>query len=168
MADPLNLPQLVGLAGWARSGKDTAAGALVALGYQRRGFADALKDLALRIGWDGRKDDTGRQLLQELGVGCRDVLGADVWVNALMHTIDGPTVITDVRFPNEVAAIADHAGVVVRVVRTGVRPARGHLSETALDDVMLPTIVNDADPARLQSRLVHLLTQLPANPAPAA
>ena len=159
------LPQLVGLAGWAGSGKDTAADALVAVGYQRRGFADALKELARRIGWDGHKDDTGRQLLQELGLGCRDIIGADVWVDALMHTIDGPTVISDVRFANELAAIADHAGVVVRVTRPGVRPARGHLSETALDDVMLPTIVNDADPAVLQSRLLDLLTLLPANPA---
>lgn len=39
------LPTLVGLSGYARSGKDTAAQALIELGYERRAFADKLKDL---------------------------------------------------------------------------------------------------------------------------
>lgn len=38
-------PTLIGLAGYARSGKDTAAEALIELGYERRAFADKLKDL---------------------------------------------------------------------------------------------------------------------------
>jgi hypothetical protein len=111
VADLLN-PRLIGLAGYAGSGKDTAADVLEALGWERRAFAGALKDLATRIGWDGAKDEPGRRLLQELGVGCREVLGADVWVNALMATLEGPSVIVDVRFPNEVDTIRDHGGIV--------------------------------------------------------
>lgn len=164
MADGLNLPRLVGLAGYARSGKDAAAGALVDLGYDRRGFADALKLLAGRIGWDGRKDDAGRKLLQDLGVGARDVLSPDVWVDALMSTIDGPTVITDVRFPNEVDAICDRGGVVVRVWRPGVAPARGHVSETALDGLCLPVVGNTHSVTVLRRRLLELLMAAPANP----
>jgi hypothetical protein len=106
VADELNLPRIVGLAGYAGSGKDLSANILCdRFNYERRGFADALKALATTIGWDGRKDDTGRRLLQELGVGARDVLGADVWVDALMRDLPGRVVITDVRFPNEVEAI---------------------------------------------------------------
>lgn len=163
MADVLN-PRLVGLAGYAGSGKDTAADVLVGLGYQRRAFAGALKELAARIGWDGAKDDAGRRLLQELGVGCRDVLGADVWVNALMANLTGPSVIVDVRFPNEVTAIADHGGLVVRIVRPGVTPANGHVSETALDDLELPVIVNDGDVADLHARVLGVLAACPATP----
>ena len=155
---------LVGLAGYAGSGKDAAASALVDAGYARRGFADALKDLAERIGWDGAKDDTGRRLLQELGVGCRNVLGADVWVDALMGRITGPTVITDVRFPNEVTAIANHGGIVVRVVRPGVCPARGHISETSLDDLDLPVIVNDGSLDELRRSLLEFVKAQPLTP----
>lgn len=164
MADHLNLPRLVGLAGYARSGKDAAAGALVDLGYERRGFADALKVLAGCVGWDGRKDDAGRRLLQELGVGAREVLGADVWVDALMSTLTGPTVITDVRFPNEVDAICDRGGVVVRIFRPGVGPARGHVSETALDGLSLPVVGNTHSVTVLRRRLLERLMAAPANP----
>jgi len=163
VADLLN-PRLIGLAGYAGSGKDTAADVLVGLGYQRRAFAGALKDLATRIGWDGQKDDAGRKLLQELGVGARDILGADVWVNALMATLEGPSVITDVRFPNEVAAIADHGGITLRIVRPGVGPALGHVSETALDDLELPTVVNDGDVFDLHARVLAILAACPATP----
>jgi hypothetical protein len=159
-----HLIPLVGLAGYAGSGKDRAADCLLSLGYTKRGFADALKDLAGRIGWDGHKDDTGRRLLQELGVGCRDVLGSDVWVDALFANLTGPTVITDVRFPNEVAAIANHGGVVVRIVRPGVDPARGHISETALDDLDLPVIVNDHSVEQLHSRLMRFVVAQPLTP----
>jgi len=160
----LLIPRLVGLAGYAGSGKDTAADVLEGLGYQRRAFAGALKDLATRIGWDGRKDDAGRQLLQELGVGCREVLGADVWVQALMSTLTGPSVIVDVRFPNEVDAIADHGGIVLRIVRPSVGPCRNHVSETALDDVDLPVVVNDGDVVDLHARVLAVLAACPATP----
>lgn len=158
------IPRLVGIAGYAGSGKDTAADVLVELGWERMAFAGALKDLASRIGWDGRKDDPGRRLLQDLGVGCRDVLGADVWVNALMGSLPERAVIVDVRFPNEVAAIHDHGGLVVRVVRTGVAPANGHVSEIALDHLELPTVVNDGPVNLLHLRLLDLLQACPATP----
>jgi hypothetical protein len=154
--------RLVGLSGYAGSGKDTAAEILLASGYQRLGFADPLKELATRIGWDGHKDDVGRKLLQDLGLGARDVLGDDVWVNALLAKVSGPTVITDVRFANEVHAIHSHGGVVVRIVRPGCTPALGHISETGLDGLALPELVNDADVFDLHLRLLDLLDHLPS------
>lgn len=153
--------RLVGLAGYAGSGKDTAAEILIAGGYERIGFADPLKTLATRIGWDGRKDEVGRRLLQDLGLGVRDVLGEDAWVNALMAQVTGPTVVTDVRFANEVHAIHSHGGVVVRIVRPGCAPALGHISETGLDGLALPELVNDGDVFELHLRLLDLLDSLP-------
>lgn len=158
------IPRLVGIAGYAGSGKDTAADVLVELGWQRVAFAGALKDLAGRIGWDGRKDEPGRRLLQDLGVAARDILGADVWVNALMGSLPERAVVTDVRFPNEVAAIHDHGGLVVRVVRTGVVPANDHVSEIALDGVDMPTIWNDGPVHQLHARLLQVLERCPATP----
>jgi hypothetical protein len=165
MSNDLALPRIVGLAGYAGSGKDLSANILCdRFNYERRGFADALKALATTIGWDGRKDDTGRRLLQELGVGARDVLGADVWVDALMRDLPGRVVITDVRFPNEVEAIWDRGGVVVKVVRPGVGPARGHVSETAIDHLALPIVVNDGDVFDLHAALLDVLAGCPTNP----
>lgn len=158
------IPRLVGLAGYAGSGKDTAADVLVELGWERVAFAGPLKELAARIGWDGVKDEHGRRLLQDLGVGCRDVLGADVWVDALLARLPARAVVTDVRFPNEVDAIHDHGGLVVRVVRAGVVPVNGHVSETALDDLDLPVVVNDGPVNLLHLRLLDVLAACPTTP----
>ena len=89
---------------------------------------------------------------------------SDVWVDALMGRITGPTVITDVRFPNEVTAIANHGGIVVRVVRPGVCPARGHISETSLDDLDLPVIVNDGSLDELRRSLLEFVKAQPLTP----
>lgn len=145
---------LVGLVGYAQSGKDTFASVL---GYRRIAFADPLKvlsvacdpwlrtgpdaapiNLALLVeqwGWEYAKANVPgvREFLQNLGVGARDVLGSDVWVEAAFASYDPTqaTVITDVRFPNEIAAIRDRGGVIVRIDRPGVGPANGHVSEFA-------------------------------------
>lgn len=106
---------LIGIGHTARAGKDTAASALVRdLGYTRIGFADALKDLAMRAdptvlaqpatinvrpghgrlawvvrsqGWEDAKARLPevRRFLQDLGVGARAVLGEDVWVDLVLR-----------------------------------------------------------------------------------
>lgn len=106
-------PAIIGIGHVARVGKDTAAEALCRdLQFERRGFADALKDLAFKsdplvtsatramninaghgklawvvggLGWDGAKDayTEVRGYLQRLGVAARDVFGEDVWVDQL-------------------------------------------------------------------------------------
>jgi hypothetical protein len=100
-------PKLVGLAGYARTGKDTVAGYLAEQhGYERLAFADKLRELALEIdplidgegyihpvpwkllvkanGYEGAKELGGREMLVKLGAGCRKVLGPDVWLDALL------------------------------------------------------------------------------------
>jgi len=148
---------VVGVSGYARSGKDSVARVFVSRhGFTRAAFADALKELACRtnpivspdgrrlaslvdeIGWDRAKTEVPevRGILQRLGKGARDVLGEDIWVDTLFRQHAGASrlVIPDVRFPNEAAAVRGRGGRVVRVVRPGVGPANGHISETALDD----------------------------------
>lgn len=154
-AAPTTDQPLVGLVGYARCGKDTFA---AALGYRRLAFADPLKALAVylnpltsdsgggllpleslveQVGWDKAKEMAvnepwgTRPLLQRLGVGVREILGADTWVEAAFAKFDPtqPTVFTDVRFPNEVAAIRDRGGVIVRLTRQSLNPPNNHVSE---------------------------------------
>lgn len=158
------MPRLIGLTGLARSGKDTAAEALVADGWERRAFADSLRSFMYQLnpivlpagtrlrsvvnayGWETAKTSIPevRELLQRCGTDAgRNVLGENVWVTATLGDLPElhrpSVVVTDVRFPNEADAIRDYGGVVVRIVRPGVtliRDAEGnvHPSETALDD----------------------------------
>jgi hypothetical protein len=99
---------------------------------------------------------TVRDLLQLLGTeAMRNGLHTDTWVNALMSEYktsngvatqeDGEEkgvvadkfwIITDTRFPNELAAVARHKGITIKVVRdSGNQIGTTHSSETALDHV---------------------------------
>ena len=76
-----------------------------------------------------------RELLQKLGTeAMRDGLHQNVWVNALMCDYRRPKmsepnpsnwIITDVRFPNELAAVNDVNGLTIRVVRCTWKPNAG-------------------------------------------
>jgi len=152
---------LIGLSGYARSGKDTAAEALSSLGFVRISFADKLREFIYEFnptvwatnglnedlrhvidtwGWDGYKstiwgDDIRRQL-QVLGTECgRKIIGDNIWVDALFDSLseNKKYVIADVRFPNEAIGIRDRGGRMYRIEREGVGPANNHLSEIALD-----------------------------------
>lgn len=167
---------LIGLCGFAQSGKDTVASILMKkYGYQRFAFADKLKELGRRIdppifdshdneyrslAWvlDEYGPEGAKQLLdvrmfyQNLGVGAREVLGKNVWVNAafadidaeLMVASDTPIVITDVRFKNEIAEIQARGGKLVRINRPGVGPVNGHVSEADWNDAEFDAEINNA------------------------
>ncbi len=127
---------LIALSGFAGSGKDELAKTLVEeLGYTRIAFADPLKQIARDLGWNGEKDDYGRNFLQTLGVSVRTILDSEAWVRRAEDTIeeiDGPVVITDCRFPNEVAMVKRRKGNVVRIERPGYGPVNQHISELAI------------------------------------
>lgn len=156
---------IIGLAGYARSGKNEAAEALTQHGWKQAAFADKLREFLLAVdpvipgpygtgnlrlsilirdvGWEYAKDQYPevRALLQRTGTEAgRKLLGSNVWVDALFKDfIDSPAlVVTDVRFPNEAEAVTDRGGVLIRIARPGVGPAkdkvgRVHESEIALD-----------------------------------
>ena len=113
-------------------------------------FADSLKEttqVLFRIGeWEtntqeGKKTTinwigkTVRELLQGIGQGLRDAIDPNLWVKILFANTEGWTnyIIADVRYPNEIKAIKERNGVLIRIDRKGAG-AGNHSSETALDD----------------------------------
>jgi hypothetical protein len=169
---------LVGLSGYAQTGKDTSGAMMVEeAGFTRLAFADALKSVALDsdtdlrnavryAGWEETKQSHphARLFLQHLGVAARDHIDQDVWVNAALRNVSpgGRFVVTDVRFPNEAAAIRARGGFVVRVERPGTGPVNAHASETALDDFEFDaTLRNTGTLDDLRSRVRLFLSTLP-------
>jgi hypothetical protein len=147
---------IIGLTGYAQSGKDTFASILVEkYGYSRIAFADKirdflyginpmvacsptgyLQDLVNLVGWDKAKQEPQvRRLLQDLGISARDLISEDIWVTAALSSVskDQRVVITDVRFENEAAIIKSMGGQLWRVKRSGVGPVNDHVSESEMD-----------------------------------
>jgi len=156
----VNRIPLIGLSGFARAGKDEVARTLVEeKGWTRIAFADPLKQIAKELGWDGTKDEAGRRLLQSLGVAVRDHLSPDAWVQAAeddIERIQGPVVITDVRFPNEVQMIRRRGGKMVRIMRPGTGAVNEHISEHAIDDDDCDLVLaNDGSLADLQAAVLR-------------
>jgi hypothetical protein len=162
---------IVGFTGYAGVGKDTAAAALVARGYQRLAFADCLREILLAVdplvpvpgtstfarlsaviddrGWQDAKVQIGevRDLLQRLGTeGGRRILGDDVWIDATFSKITarGRYVVTDVRFDNEAARIRALGGHVYRIVRPGVGPINSHATEAGISDTYITGTISNA------------------------
>lgn len=150
------------LSGKAEAGKDTFY-EMTAERYAKRiikriAFADALKQIAFEMGWDGHKDVTGRRLLQDLGEIGRKYR-ADLWVDKTIETLqaysrDADIVcFTDCRYPNELAGIKNSkvidgssTVVTVRIERPGhvIAANQNHISETALDEYAFDyTIINN-------------------------
>jgi hypothetical protein len=175
---------LLGLSGYARAGKDTVADILVKEhGFQKIGFSDPLYEMALAIdpvvddglplsvlvdslGWERAKDEYPevRRLLQAIGTDAgRNVLGENVWVDALLRRLEpeGRYVVRDMRFPNEFYAIEDAGGETVRIERPGYKPVNGHISETALDDFFFTyRISNDGTITKLEHYCSAMVAEL--------
>lgn len=191
-----NYPQIIGLNGVARSGKDTLAEILRSLyGYQTASFSDMLNKALIALnpvvllrpesedqmsehGWTryatlieavgyerAKEVPEVRSLLQRMGteVG-RNLLGQDIWVDALFKNLLGEKVaITNVRFPNEYDAVKSRGGVVWRVDRPGFEPANDHISDRALDDYSFDArIYNDGSVRDLADKVMRLMDPVQA------
>jgi hypothetical protein len=175
---------IIGLAGYARSGKDEVAKILVNdYGFRRVAFADAIREFLLRvnpilengnrlnetvkeIGWDLAKSrDETRRLLQEVGVTARDMFGQDFWVGIALKKLEFQSriVVSDVRFKNEVYAIQQLEGKVFRVMREGVGPINNHVSETEIDDVYVNGYIPNNGTLEDLQEYVHNLMRPYAN-----
>ena len=138
---------LLGLVGFIGSGKGTVGDILVnEYGFVKEAFANPVKDACATIfGWhrdllegdttESRafreqpdafwskvmgRDYTPREALQKMGTEAgRNVFHNNLWVHALERRMerDKSYVITDCRFPNEMAMIREHGGLIVRVKR---------------------------------------------------
>lgn len=153
---------IIGLTGFARSGKDVSGKIITdLLGHTRFAFADPIRESmlildpfvcgtvrfseALEIAggdWDALKANAAfgaevRRLMQAFGteVG-RNLFGYNVWVDQLerraRETGAQAIVVTDVRFDNEAEWIHASGGWVIEVTRPGVGPVNAHISDSGL------------------------------------
>lgn len=134
-----------------------------------RGNPMRVAELVDTLGWEQAKAQPEvRRLLQRLATeAARKVLGPSIWVDTGMAkaaAVDGPVVITDVRFPNEVAAIRAAGGIVIRVNRPSVVSTDTHESEVALDDHdgFDAVLTNDATVADLQAAALAAIGSITA------
>ncbi len=150
---------LIGLAGRARSGKDTAAAYLAErYGLVSMAFAAPIKEMVgVLLGVPAQALDgvlkeepleglgvSPRALYQTLGTEWgRELVHPDLWQwvaerRLLMLELAGGTryagvVFSDVRFPNEAAWIRARGGTVVHIVRPEAPAVRAHVSELGLE-----------------------------------
>jgi hypothetical protein len=152
---------IIGLSGYAQSGKDTVASILVEkYGYTRIAFADPIRELLYEMdppvpvgsgnekhtvglqnyidiyGWDEAKQHPiVRSMLQNLGGGARKVFGDSFWIYQALSDVapQDKVVVSDVRFVNEADWIKDFKGQIWRVKRLGTNAVNEHVSESEMD-----------------------------------
>lgn len=171
------LPKLLVLSGPAGAGKSTIAGELAARhGYTVVKFAGPLKAMLRAIGLTDAEIEgdlkeqpcpllggrTPRHAMQTLGTEWgRNLIAPDIWVAAWRHAVHGVlasggrVVVDDCRFRNELGAAMEMGGVAVRLVRDGAGTV-AHASETGLDAVELPEVVNDDEPGVVAAEVLQL------------
>lgn len=168
---------IIGITGYAQSGKDTVAKVLVEHhGFTRLAFADKIRDMLYDLdpivkdgfrlrnvvdayGWEQAKFlfPEVRASLQKLGVSAREHLDERTWVNAVMsQMIDEENyVITDVRFKNEASVIKAVHGKIWRVTRPGVSAVNAHISESELDGYKVDEVLRNGGTLEELESLVH-------------
>lgn len=173
--------KIITIAGKAQHGKDTAAELLknklevckekkVLLTH----YADLLKYVCEKFfGWNGKKDEAGRSLLQYVGTEVIRSVEPDYWVDFIKSILNmfpdnwDYVIIPDTRFPNEIDNLKDDFDVVaVRVVRPNfdnglTDEQKQHKSEVALDDYAFDYIIENSgnlnDLATEVTRLIEYL-----------
>ena len=156
--------RVIGLTGRMGAGKDASAALLSMLGYHRIAFADQVRhevtdairrkqfpveavnsliwphliDATTDEVWEKPTSDRMRRILQWWGTEYRRKQDPDYWIKAAVQHVGalGCYVFTDVRFPNEVAAIRELHGHVWKIWRP-VEPSGipGHISERMVDEI---------------------------------
>lgn len=121
-----------------------------------------LGDCIDAVGWtEAKKLAEVRRLLQVFGTEVvRNNFGRDAWVDlARGRMLPGVSYIfTDCRFDNEVEMIHRAGGIVVKIMRPGVRPVNDHASDAIEHLPVDYTVDNDSTPEALQQYLVELVS----------
>ena len=169
---------IVGLSGYARVGKDTAAGALISeRGFVRVAFADALKgdvrdmiETAIEytctgcdeiqhrmFSYDTQKE-LFRPLLVEYGRALRR-LQPGHWIlrAALDAEIHPLVVVTDVRYADEAEWIRGSGGIVIGIERAGYGPANDEERDSFSKFKADFTILNSGSQSDLRQRVLEVV-----------
>ena len=193
--------QLIGITGAKGSGKSSVANILTnSRGFVRLRYADALKRMLRTMGLTYEHIDgdlknepcdllggkTPRWAMQSLGTEWgRKLITNDLWVNIVRQEIidtckqkpEVKIVIDDVRYPNEVASIAELGGSLWRVRRPDVEPRvtplglwfarrgwhpRIHSSEAYWRDFVANAVIpNDGNLHELKAQVLRVLPRIP-------
>lgn len=163
------MTNIVGLTGLKGSGKDTAAKALKAGGYEEVKMAAGLKGMIRSFlyyqGVDSLEVErmiegdlkeipteylggkTPREFMQLMGTEFgRDLIHEDLWVNAWKRRVAkvDKVITTDIRFPNEAQALADAGGKLYRIERdTDVNVYSLHESEKYIPTLPVAAIIDN-------------------------
>lgn len=139
--------KIIAVNGTIGSGKDTLSSVFVTDGWQRMSFAKNLKDaISCIFGWDREmlegnsaesrewrnqpdqywsecfgKPVTPRWVLQYFGTDVvRKFMLDSIWIMSLKKELmqyNSPVIITDCRFPNEIAMVRSMGGIIIEVQR---------------------------------------------------
>lgn len=173
--------KLIGLAGPARSGKDTVGQLLFVHNFRTLAFADPIRKMlgagfgftdehfhgALKevtIDWIGK---SYRQMAQTLGTEWgRNQVNPDLWVLAAyervkyFHSHGYHAVITDVRFENEAEFVRSKGGVIWHIHRDGIAKVNAHASEAGVSfKEGDQQIINNGTIHALEKRVLELIKE---------
>lgn len=175
------MAKIIGLTGFARSGKTTVAEYLTdAHGYYHESFAWPIREMVrnlLGYSWgefEAKKEApvawlnnvTPRYLMQTLGTEWgRNMIHPELWTRACALRIHDAlarnqnVVISDVRFENEAEMLRSLGGEIWFVYRPGiVLPLGAHVSETSIGRIRSDHVIdNDASIPALRGRVAELL-----------
>lgn len=176
----------VGFCGKAGAGKTTACNILKEL-HQKQPpppaclilpWADELKRIAREeFGWDGKKDEKGRRLLQVIGTECGRMYGGDLfWVNKWQQKVDefitagmiavGVNVLIlndDTRFDSEAIHIKERGGTLIKLFgrQDDLGANSNHSSETGIDHQYIDYSLDNGNSMEdLQEKLTHFYGEL--------
>lgn len=164
---------IIGFTGHKGSGKDTAAEALVGLGFVNMKMADPLKDMLRALGLSEREiegdlkeepcailcEKTPRYAMQTLGTEWRDMIGRDLWsrIWSTRAMSEDNVVCTDIRFQHEAEAVRALGGRIIRVERPGLVLDLSHSSEREMLSIQPDAvIVNDASRHELHEQVLNV------------
>lgn len=108
---------------------------ILGLTYEQCYGSDEQKNELVNCHWDGRQL-SAREVMQLVGTDMFRKMQQNVWADATIRKIKGENLplalVADCRFPNEVEAVRDAGGIVIKLSRNLYNST--HSSETALDE----------------------------------
>ncbi len=170
-------PLILSFSGKARHGKDTSVNILLShinknsTNGIRISYADYLKFVATNVfNWDGNKDDSGRTLLQKIGVDFREK-NPNFWVDNAINLVEALdnqyqyVLISDCRFENEILRWRERGYEVITIKVSRANFDNGltlaqqqHPTETGLDNFNFDVEITASNLEELENLLT---TNLP-------
>ena len=186
----MKTPTIIGLTGFAGTGKDTVRTILEEHGFYGMAFADPIRDMLREMLTnngisDAYMDDRNLKeaIIPELGVSYRHMaqtlgtewgrsLKSDFWLKlagAHMADVQDSTcatqlkfVLSDVRFTNEADWVRERGGMIWHIQRSAATPVRPHVSESEVAYITSGLIIyNNGTLADLRYAVEQALKVLP-------